>query len=367
MNPSEALLQIALTQVPHIGHVHAKALAENFGSASGVFHAPLALLESLEGIGSVRARAIRNFCNWRSCEAILRQVQDLGAETIFITDPRYPRELLRCYDPPTLLYYRGRMDLQHTRKISIVGTRHHTEYGKQQTETLIRKIAAACPSIISGMAYGIDGLAHRAALKAGLPTLGILAHGLHTIYPPEHLQLARDILAAGGGLLTEFPPGVKPDRFHFPIRNRIVAGLCQVLVVVETGKKGGSMITASLAHGYHGQVYAIPGRLSDPRSAGCNLLLRQQVASLLQDTEAFLEELGWATASASIRQSSLPFNLDPAETILLNLLETHAIMHIDSFYLLSGLPAGAAAAAILSLEMRNLIRPLPGKRYQRCI
>lgn len=367
MNPTEAVFQIALTLVPHIGHVHAKTLADTFHSASGIFNASLQTLESITGIGTVRAHALKKFRDFRQCEQILKQVEDLGAETLFLTDSRYPQRLLHCYDPPTLLYFKGSFDLNHKKKLAIVGTRHHTEYGRLQTASVINALRQANPAIVSGLAYGIDGLAHRAALKNGLPTLGILAHGLHTIYPPEHRLLAAEIIAQKGGLITEFPPGIKPDRFNFPIRNRIVAGLSDALLVIETGKRGGSMITAGLAHGYDCPVYALPGKIGDHRSEGCNFLIHSRIANLCFDTESLLADLQWSTAIAEKKQLPILFELDAAETILVNLLGTHPVLSIDDLYLLSGLPAGTAASTILGLELRNIIRSLPGKRYQRCI
>ncbi|MFT4025148.1 MAG: DNA-processing protein DprA, partial [Flavihumibacter sp.] len=237
---------------------------------------------------------------------------------LFITGDKYPRQLLNCYDPPTLLYYKGSIDLNQPKMLSVVGTRHHTEYGRRQTEAIIGELGSSGVTIVSGMAYGIDGLAHRAALQSGLPTLGVLAHGLHTIYPPEHRSLAEEILAKGGGFITEFPPGCKPDRFNFPIRNRIVAGISPALLVIETGRKGGSMITAALAGGYNSQVYALPGRRSDLRSEGCNFLLHNRTAALFYSVQSFYD-MNWAGRQRKA-QLDIPFVLDEAESIIANLL-----------------------------------------------
>lgn len=364
---NERVYQVALTRVPYIGHVHAKALAAHFGSATAIFQARFAELASIDGIGTARARAITGFRQFDQCERICENTARLQAEQLFITSDKYPQQLLNCYDPPTLLYYKGSIDLNHPRMLSVVGTRHHTEYGRQQTESIIGELRQAGPVIVSGMAYGIDGLAHRAALRSGLPTLGVLAHGLHTIYPPEHRQLAQEILANGGGFITEFPPGSKPDRFNFPIRNRIVAGIAAALLVIETGRKGGSMITAALAGGYNSQVYALPGRRSDIRSEGCNFLLHNRTAAPFYSVPAFLADMNWSPAAYPPAQMNIPFILDEAESVIANLLGHHGALSVDDLYVLSGMPSGAAAGAILSLEMRNIIRALPGKRYQRCV
>jgi len=363
----EPVYQVALTKVPHIGHVHAKTLAAHFGSATAIFNAGVTALAALDGIGLARAKSITGFNAFDDCKRICEASDRMQAKLLFITDEQYPQQLLNCYDPPTLLYVKGTIDLNQPKMLSVVGTRHHTEYGRQQTESIIGDLRHSSVVIVSGMAYGIDGQAHRAALKFGLPTIGVLAHGLHTIYPPEHRSLAQEILAQGGGFITEFPPGAKPDRFNFPIRNRIVAGIAPALLVIETGKKGGSMITAALAGGYNSQVYALPGRRTDIRSEGCNFLLHNRTASPFYSADAFLADMNWHERKKTTEQITMPFVLDEAESAITNLLGHHGILSIDDLYVLSGLSSGAAAGAILSLEMRKIIRGLPGKRYQRCV
>jgi DNA processing protein len=367
--PSEKMFQVALTLVPHIGYVHAKTLVERFHTASAIFSANIRELESLEGIGEIRARSVRQFQKFGDCEKILQQVEAHGLDTLFLGDENYPPRLMNCYDPPTLLYCKGNISLKNQRTVAIIGTRHHSEYGRQQTEKFVKELAQKNITIISGMAYGIDGLAHKSAIKYGLPTIGILAHGLDAIYPPEHYSLARDILKQNGGLLTEFPIGVKPEKHHFPIRNRIVAGLSEAVVIMETGIKGGSMITASLATGYHSEVYAFPGRAGDTKSSGCNLLIRKNKATLITDAATFLTEKAWGDGSAKAgvqTQIPLPYDLDPAENIILHLLSVHAVLPIDELYIKTGLSAGMAASAILSLELKNIIEMMPGKRYRLC-
>lgn len=365
--PSEKIYQVALTLVQHIGAVHAKNLVEQLGSATAIFTAPIRELEAVEGIGEIRARAIRRFGDFSKAEAIIQAAGKQGIDTVFIGTPEYPSKLLNCYDPPTLLYTKGNIQISQRYTVGIIGTRLHSEYGRSQTEKLIRKLAALPVTIISGMAFGIDGVAHKAALNYGLPTIGVLANGLDLVYPAQHQSLAREMLTHQGGLLSEYPAGTQPEKHHFPVRNRIVAGLCDAIVVMETGIKGGSMITASLANDYNREVFAYPGRVGDTKSSGCNLLIRQQKATLITDAESFLQDMGWIpTVQKSVLQVQIPViaQLSLEESVILEILQQKNTLSIDELYHITGLSAGTVAATILSLEMKNLIECLPGKRYR---
>ncbi|ULQ56775.1 DNA-processing protein DprA [Flavihumibacter rivuli] len=362
----ELLYQVALTMAPHIGNVQAKILVQQFGSASAIFKVSIHQLEKVEGMGATRARAIKRFHDWDTAAAQVARLKASSLRTLFLSDEDYPRRLLNCYDPPTLLYYEGEASLNQSHHLGIIGTRHHSEYGRQAAEKLVADLQSLQVSIISGMAYGIDGVAHRAALKNGMTTIGVLAHGLDTIYPPEHAGLAREITRNKGALVTEFPPQTLPDKHHFPIRNRIVAGLCDAIVVVETGIKGGSMITAELANGYNRDVFAYPGRATDPKSSGCNQLIRQNKAILLNNASELLEWLGWNESPKSATNPQRPLfpELNPTEQRLVDLLTEKPDAHIDTLSMMAGIPQSAMAAALLSLEMNNIIMSLPGKRYR---
>jgi DNA processing protein len=366
--PSEKVYQIALTLVPNIGTVHAKTLVERFGSATAIFSAPVRELEAIEGIGEVRARSIRRFSDFKSAESQLLAAEKQGIASIFIGTSEYPRRLLNCYDPPTLLYCKGNIQTEQQLTVGIIGTRLHSEYGRLQTEKLIRKLASLPVTIISGMAFGIDGVAHKAALTCGLPTIGVMANGLDIIYPTQHHSLAREMLLHNGGLMTEYPIGVQPEKHHFPVRNRVVAGLCDAIIVMETSIKGGSMITASLANDYNREVFAFPGRAGDSKSSGCNLLIRQHKASLITDAESFLQDMGWelpARKKAAPLQMSLLPQPNPETTAVFEAIQQKETVTVDELYRVTGLGSGTVAAAILSLEMINLIECLPGKRYRR--
>ena len=361
---SDLIYQLALAQVPHVGYVHAKTLALHFGSAEAVFKANKTLLEKIEGIGTVRARSIKSFKNFRKAEDEIAFIEKFKIKALFITDPDYPQRLLNCYDPPTMLFFKGNANLNASRIVGIVGTRSNTEYGRQFTERFIRDIASAEPLVVSGLAFGIDAIAHKAALKNKVPTIGALGHGLDTIYPPENAGLAKDMIKAGG-LLTEFVSKTKPDKHNFPSRNRVVAGICDATIVVETGIKGGSMITAEIANSYNRDVFAVPGRSTDAKSSGCNYLIKNNKAMLLTDAQQFLDTMGWEQISvkASSPQTELFVELNNDEKIIVTILREKDTVSIDELVLKSGCSSSTLAAAILNLELKNIIQSHPGKMY----
>ena len=364
---NDLLYRVALTLVPHIGPVQARILLQHC-EPEEIFHARAHFLEKLEGIGPVRARCICGFRDFDRAAEEIAFLEKNEVQPLFLTDEHYPQRLLNCADAPTLLYYKGRTNLNTSRIISIIGTRKPTEYGKQVTEQLVRELAAHQVTVVSGLAFGVDALAHRAALSQGLPTVAVLAHGLDRIYPAPHAGLARELLHAGGGLLSEFPSGTDPDKHHFPSRNRVVAGMCDATIVIETAIKGGSMITAELANSYNRDVFAIPGRTTDSKSSGCHHLIRHNKAALLVSAEQLLEWMGWIPekekSPARNAQRTLFPELNPAQQIIANLLQEKETMHIDELNSRSGLSAGTVAAAILELELQNVIVSLPGKLYR---
>jgi len=364
---SELIYQLALTDVPNIGCVHAKILAQEFGSAEKVFKAKQQLLEKIEGIGEVRAKAIKAFHDFSKAEEEIKFIEKYKIKPLFLTDKDYPKRLLNCYDSPTLLFYKGEADLNVSKVLAIIGTRNHTEYGKQQTEKLVKELSSQNVLVVSGMAFGIDAIAHKTSIKNDLATVGVLGHGLDQIYPPEHSNLAKDMLKHGGGLLTEFRSNTKPDKHNFPTRNRIVAGMSDATVVIETGEKGGSMITAELANGYNKDVFAMPGRVNDNKSAGCNFLIRNNKAMLLTDAEELIEVMGWEEKSQKSKvksQKELFIELTRDERIIVDILNEKETVHIDELNIKSGLSSSSIAAAILNLELQGVVGSLPGKLYK---
>jgi DNA processing protein len=349
---SELLHQLALTLVPNIGDVQAKILVNHFGDASSVFKAKKSELGKIEGIGEVRAKSIKEFDDFHLAEQELKFIQKYKIKTLFLTDEDYPKRLLNCYDSPTLLFYKGTADLNTSKVLAIVGTRSNTDYGKQFTEKLVKDLSEQSIVIISGLAHGIDAIAHKAALKNGLPTVGVVGHGLDKIYPTENTSLAKDMVKEDGGLLSEFFSGTKPDKHNFPLRNRIVAGLSDATVVVETNIKGGSMITAKLADAYNRDVFAVPGRTNDKASSGCNHLIKYNKAILLTDAQELLEVLGWTEKKKERvkQQKELFIELSAEEKQIIQLLQEKEMVHIDEINLKSGLSSSAECGGKLAGE-----------------
>lgn len=362
---TERLYQLALTLVPNIGDVHAKTLVQQLGDAASVFKAKQTVLEKIEGIGEIRAKSIKAFTDFHLAEKELQFIEKYKIRTLFLTDEAYPKRLLNCYDSPTLLFYKGSADLNASKIIAVVGTRNNTDYGKAFTEKLMHDLAEQNITVISGLAFGIDATAHKAAMKNGLPTIGVVGHGLSKIYPSQHAELAKEMIAEGGGILTEFFHDVKPDKHNFPLRNRIVAGISDCTIVVETAVKGGSMITAKLADAYNRDVFAVPGKTTDKLSAGCNHLIKYSKAILLTDAGELLDVMGWKEKKTSAKkQRELFVELTPEEENIYRLLQERPSVHIDEINLASGLSSSTVAAAVLNLELQGIVQSQPGKMYK---
>jgi DNA processing protein len=361
----EVFYQIALTMVQQVGVVHARNLLMHFHSAENVFKASLAEIEGVQGIGTQRAKKIRTFTSFSKVETEIRFLNKYGIRALHLFHPDYPQRLLNCYDPPTLLYYKGNADLNARYILAIIGTRMNTAYGKAVTEQLIKDLPANDTLVVSGLAYGIDSIAHRACLSCGIPTIGVVAHGLDTVYPPQHSSLAKD-MTKNGGLLSEFMSYTKPDRHNFPTRNRIVAGMCDATVVIETSNKGGSMITAEIANGYHRDVFAVPGRTTDLMSTGTNQMIATNKAMLITNTRDLLKTLGWETSPVAPLSVQRNFfvELTEDEKSITELLKQRDKMMIDEIGFLTKLSSSSVATALLNLEMSGVITRLPGKSFQ---
>ena len=362
---NDLLYQIALTLVPNIGDVHAKALIAVYGDAQSVFKAKRKELDAIDGIGTVRAKSIKDFTDFSSSEEEIKFIEKYKITPLFITAENYPKRLLNCYDSPAMLYYRGNADLNSSRIISVVGTRNHSDYGKFVCEKFIEEIKEENILVVSGLAFGIDTIAHKAALKNSLQTVAVLAHGLDRIYPAQNKNLAKQITEQGG-LLTEFLSNSNPDKQNFPKRNRIVAGICDAVIVIESSKKGGSLITAELGNSYNKDVFAIPGRINDTKSEGCNYLIQNNKAALINSANDFLETMNWKPTQKTSpkKQRELFIELSPDEKIVVDILQQQDSIQIDELYFKSGLSSSAVATALLMLEMQNVVQSLPGKLYK---
>jgi DNA processing protein len=356
---------ISLTRVPQVGCIHAKTLLQHFGSAEAVFKSSVFALEKIEGIGKTRARSIKNFRDFSVSEKEMAFLQRYGIRALTFQDPDYPQKLLPAYDAPVMLFYKGTAGLNPQRCVSIVGTRRNTEYGKQVTEKIIQDLVPYDVTIVSGLAFGIDAIAHKNALKQGLSTFAVLAHGLASLYPPEHSQLSKQILKQGG-LITEYISHVKAEKHHFPVRNRIVAAISDCTIVTETVVKGGSMITADLANGYSKDVFAFPGRNTDFKSAGCNWLIKKNQATLLENGQDLVKMMGWQIKkpAPTIMQGDFFIALTELEQRILDLLKEREQMHIDVINATTGFPISRNAGALLEMEMKDLIYSMPGRIYR---
>ncbi len=355
---------IALTFIPEVGHVTAKNLLGHFGSSEAIFKAKSNELVAVPGIGPQTARHILNNNALQEAEKQLKFIEQHAVQALFYTDEAYPHRLRNCFDAPVLLYYRGNADLNHSRIISVVGTRKATEYGRQLCKQLCETLAAYDVLIVSGLAYGIDIAAHKESVYQNIPTVGILAHGLDRIYPPIHHPVAQKMLL-NGGLLTEFPLNTTPEKENFPKRNRIIAGLSDATIVVEATAKGGALITADIANSYNRDVYAFPGRVNDVNSQGCNFLIKTHRAGLIGNANDLLYYLGWDDKRKAKQQEQLqmPIGLSAEEQKIVEILQG-APARVDELAIRSEIPQSQLAMHLLNLEMQGILVSLPGKVYQ---
>ena len=362
---SDLLYHIALTMVPQIGDVHAKELLQHFGSAEKIFSARKTNLDKFPGIGTVRSKSIKTFNTFNRAEEELRFIEKYKITVLTQTDTAYPKRLLNCYDAPSLLYYKGNANLNHNKVLAVIGTRNHTDYGKEMTCKIIEDLAQNNVLVVSGLAYGIDALAHKASLKNKLFTIGVLAHGLDRIYPSANKTMAKE-MTTHGGLLTDFMSGTKPDKQNFPKRNRIVAGMADATLVIETQINGGSMITAELANNYNKDVFALPGKTTDAKSAGCNYLIRSNKAALITSGKDLLEFMNWSEISGKkkIIQKELFIELTTEEKTIMKIIGEKETASIDEITPGCNFSSSMIAAAILNLELQGIITCLPGKIYK---
>ena len=362
-----ALSHIALTLIPSLGNASVRRLVEAYPDED-IFALPKAELKAAFGAHADIAESIASKRSHARAEEELRFCEQNGIRPLFFTDPDFPQRLNRpeTGDCPALLYVLGRADLDAERTVSVVGTRRATPQGRDMTAQVIRQLKAYNTPIMSGLAYGIDTAAHTAALDQGLPTVAVLGHGLDRIYPPSNRGLAKRIVEEGGALLTEYPSGTAINPRHFPARNRIIAALGDATVVVEASEKGGALITAAIAASYQRDVFAVPGRLSDPYSRGCNNLIATNRALLLRSADDIAFHLGWPQAGqqTALALDAEPTSMPPAEQRVLDLLREHERLTLDEVATLAQLPLPRAASLLFNLEMLQRVHTLPGRLYQ---
>ena len=366
-NDEELYYYLALNFVNGIGGKIGKALLRYFGSAATIFKAPLKQLLRIEGITEIKAKNFKDSEVFKKAEKELDFIQKHDIEVLLYTHQNYPERLTKCADAPLTLYYKGNARLDMKKVVAIVGTRKSTDYGLKLTEELISGLQTQEDIlIVSGLAFGIDAIAHKKAVKLNMPTVGVLGHGLDMIYPAMNKSLANDMLQ-NGGLLSEFTSGTGPDRTNFPMRNRIVAGISDVTIVVESDIAGGALITALMANGYNREVAAYPGRVTDAKSSGCNELIRTNIAAMITQPEDLLQLMNWGTGSKpkSI-QKQLFLNLTANEQKIIDMLQAKASLHADELMHGTGLANSQLAATLLQLEMQDIVKTLPGKYYRLC-
>lgn len=359
----EQLYSIALTRIPGLGLIGIHKLVDALGSATAVFRNRKDLCELVPGISPKQIKALDCPEAFRRAEEELLFTETNRIRCLTLTDEDYPSRLRECDDAPLVLYYRGNADLNALKIINIVGTRHATAYGQDICIRFLEELAAMLPEVlvVSGLAYGIDIHAHRAALANHLNTIGVLAHGLDRIYPSAHRKTAIEMLEQGG-LLTEFMSGTNPDRQNFVRRNRIVAGMSDATIVVESADKGGALITAGVAGSYHRDCFAFPGRINDEFSAGCNQLIKSNQAALILSAKDFVETMGWSEdkekTSSTPRQRELFPDLSEEEEKVVGLLKSRPDgLQINTLVVDTNIPVNRMSALLFELEMKGVYLP----------
>ncbi|MCX6182946.1 MAG: DNA-processing protein DprA [Bacteroidetes bacterium] len=357
--------QVALTLIPGVGPLIAKALTEHLGSAEKVINAKPKEIEEVPGARRTLWKSIAE----NKDEALKRAEKEITfidkhkIHALFYQDDDYPSRLKECDDSPYLLYYKGKASLNAGKIIAVVGSRKSTEYGRSVTNKLINELKDYNILVVSGLALGIDIEAHRSSLEHNLDTIGVLAHGLDRIYPSLHRDTAEKMLERGG-LLSEFLSETNPDRENFPKRNRIVAGMADATIVIESGEKGGSLISADIAHSYGREVFAFPGRTIDKYSIGCNRLIKSQKAIMIENAEDLIQQMGWGEGKKE-KQLKLQMNLfTTPEQMILNFIAEMSPIHIDSLSSLSELSLPVLKNHLFQLEMKGVIKMVPGNRIQ---
>jgi DNA processing protein len=356
--------KIALNLIEGVGFKTAKKLFSKFGDAKNIFSQKKKEFEEIEGISKKAVANILKKETFERAEKEVRFIEKHKIETLFYKDTRYPKRLKQCEDAPVLLFSKGKVDYNNQKVISIVGTRKPSVYGKKITIDLIDALKQYQLLIVSGLAYGIDVMAHKHSIKCNLATVGVLAHGLDKIYPTEHRPVALEMIE-NGSLLTEFISETVPNRENFPKRNRIVAGMADATIIIESGAKGGSMITAHLAAGYNRDVYAVPGRIDDVKSEGCNKLIKTNIAALIQSAGDIEYLMNWQTDEKKKNiQPQLFVDLSKEEEKVIAVLKEKGKISIDEICILANMPMSKVSVLLLTLEMNGLIRPLPGKVFE---
>ncbi|CAM3810667.1 DNA-processing protein DprA [Flavobacterium branchiophilum] len=364
LTDQELFYLLALQKVEGVGDVMAKKLLSHCGNAQQVFEAKSTQLTAIEGVGSILIKNLKDKSVFFKAETELQFIQNQKLQVLNYQSLEYPDRLKHCLDGPILLFGTGRMNLNHQKLISIVGTRQITPYGTEFCKKFITDLAPLNPVIVSGFAYGVDIVAHQLAMDLGLQTIGVLAHGLNQIYPKPHKKYVAK-MEENGGFLTDFWSNSNPEKENFVRRNRIVAGMSEATVVIESAAKGGSLITANLAVEYNRDVFAVPGRISDKSSQGCNDLIKTQKATLLTSAADLIYNLNWdVQKQLKPVQKQLFVSLEADEQKVYDFLLQNGKELLDIIALECDFPIFKISGLLLNMEMKGVIRPLPGKLFE---
>lgn len=364
MNDQELFSLLALLKVDGVGDIMGKKLLNSFGNASDIFKAKSSQLAAIDGIGSVLLKNLRDKSVFEKADKELSFIKKNDIQVSYFQDDSYPERLKHCFDAPILIFTAGNMDFKNRKIISIVGTRQITSYGTEFCKKLIEDLAPLDPIIVSGFAYGVDIVAHQAAIDHNLQTVGVLAHGLNQIYPRTHKKYMSR-MEENGGFITEFWSDSNPDKEKFVRRNRIVAGMTEATIVIESADKGGSLITANMANEYNRDVFAVPGRITDKYSQGCNNLIKTQKANVLTNAADLVYMLNWDIKEKSKNiQKQLFIELDNEEQKIYDFLQKNGKELLDIIAIQCEIPIFKLSGILIGMELKGVIRPLPGKLFE---
>ena len=357
---------LALHFIPGIGDHIIRQLISYCGSAEKVFKTPRGKLLKIPGVGDVTADVIMKGNPFKKAEKEITTAEKNNVQLLFFTDKDYPKRLKQLNDAPSLLYVKGNINFENSKTVGIVGTRKSTDYGKTCVEELVEGLVSHGALIISGLAYGIDILAHKQALKNSLPTVGVLGSGIDVIYPMAHRDVAKK-MELQGGIVSENPFGTKPDAHNFPSRNRIIAGLSDALVVIEAAEKGGALITSDIANSYNKDVFAFPGNIGRSFSTGCNNLIKSNQAHLITSVKDLEYIMNWhagVDSAKNVTSNAMDLLSDDERIIFGILKENNNPLSVDELSWRSGLAMNKLAGLLLALELNGTIQSMPGKMYK---
>jgi len=364
MSDQDLFYLLALLKVDGVGDIMAKKLLTHCGNAESIFSAKTNQIAAIDGVGSFLLKNLKDKTIFEKANKELEFIKSNDIQVSFFQDEHYPDRLKHCFDSPVLLFKSGNIDLKNRKIISIVGTRQITSYGTEFCRSLIEDLSPLNPVIVSGFAYGVDIVAHQFAMEHNLQTIGVLAHGLNQIYPRTHKKYVARMME-NGGFITEFWSSSNPDKEKFVRRNRIVAGMTEATIVIESADKGGSLITANFANDYNRDVFAVPGRVTDTYSKGCNNLIKMQKANVLTNAADLIYMLNWDIENKSKTiQKQLFVELEDDEQLIYEYLLKNGKELLDTIALQCNFPIYKISGILINMELKGVIRPLPGKLFE---